>query len=720
MTKRFRLALSTPAAFCGALVVIFGGFAGAQDENRPPMSLYDPRLGELRRASVKWDMHRGPTRRVIDQVALVPDLPSFFAAISTWDESNWFPILIDDADLAPKFLRAFRPSRVIRYPGRPKAIAPEEIWEVATVAVANAWAREAIGPPEKAENPGLSRVEAPKSRTRSRKGLRGDTVPNWINQAPPGVVVSSSSSPSLAGAVALAAGRFQPLVQWEPPGRKVDRLTEQEARRLTLDLEAKLADVTPQYAIMGDACDFITLAGEYPDRYQSAGSGLRAGTSSFDDLVGRDRETLRRWAYTGRLTGDATESVYRAMCSLFLQPGSALLFDGYDAADPDFRDYQMKAAATRIPKGISVTVASGSKADLDGWRRVMGSLNSYGLILMNSSGGTPFAFSVAGGQSGVVPEIPPSVPTIMIMIHSNSAGDPANPRSIAGAWMTGGAFLYFGAVSEPYLTSFRTPALVASLLNEEIPIGAAVRMGMDENPVFGGPWRLMLLGDPLYRLDLRAAKAPRWPSYELTDNWTAYADAPLPNGPGVSEGARLAWAAKTTILVASRNQAPTDRPELEATIVSLRREGLAPNLRPILDDLLIDLLPRSRDRREQLLDALLAIPEAERSPKVRRAIETGRLTLLASAINRKDFTLAVKVWDLIVRSDATMELKQESTRRVGQLAEKSAHVAPWKTRLKEIMRDRPGIPEANMLQREFERIEKLGAKAVAPSVRRGG
>ena len=71
-------------------------------------------MGEVRRAAIRWDRQHGPTRKVIDQVVLVPDLAAFLEAIAAWDDLNYFPILIDDAEIAPKFIRAFRPARVLR------------------------------------------------------------------------------------------------------------------------------------------------------------------------------------------------------------------------------------------------------------------------------------------------------------------------------------------------------------------------------------------------------------------------------------------------------------------------------------------------------------------------------------------------------------------------------------------------------------------------------
>ena len=77
----------------------------------------DPRLSSLRSAAESWRKSAAPRRLVVDQVCLVPDLPTFLEAIAAWDERHYFPILIDEPAWTLPFLRAFRPARVVRYAG---------------------------------------------------------------------------------------------------------------------------------------------------------------------------------------------------------------------------------------------------------------------------------------------------------------------------------------------------------------------------------------------------------------------------------------------------------------------------------------------------------------------------------------------------------------------------------------------------------------------------
>lgn len=617
-------------ALVAVSLMLAAGVARAQEARLgPPSSPTDPRLAALRRASAAWDARRGPQRVVVDQVVLVPDVPSFFEAIAEWDHGHWFPILIEDAEYAPKFLRAFRPARVIRPAGRPAPIPPGELWDRATRAVGLAWSPAPCGPPRDARSTGATAPDASATPAARWRG-RGDSVPGWLGPTPPGVVLSMPDSPSLAGAVALAAGRFQRLVLWKPDARREEVLDPEKAERLSLDLEAKIANAVPRYAAMGDDCDFLTLAGPYPVGHRIAGQPPRAGVAAVDDLLGRDGGTAFRWAYLGRLEADPVASVYRAMASLFLRPRSALLFDTYDGRNPDFRPYLMKPASRLAPKDLTVSLIDGAGANLRGWWRAMGLLNRFDLVYLNSSG-SPTAFNLAD-SSGLTADIPPSVPCVVLMNHSFSAADPTDARTLAGAWLSGGAFLYFGSMNEPYIQGFRTPSLVLSLLREGLPIAAAVRMGPDEFPEFGAPWRLHLLGDPLYRIDARGAGADRAAWWEETSGWPELTAGPRPPA-AAPEADRLDWAWRETLQDAASGR---EADAVEDTLLAIRRESLPQGRRAVWDGLMVDLLPRSRARRLEILARLDAVPTSERSPSVARTIAWARRVETQAALDRRE------------------------------------------------------------------------------------
>jgi hypothetical protein len=478
-----------------------------------PERLDDSRLSVLKRSADTWRRSLEPRRTVIDQVCLVSDFQSFLEVISLWDDQHFFPILIDEPAWTLPFVRSFRPARVVRYTrraltaagpppnGRASPSSREAEWSRAVAAVALACS-------------GRLARDAPRA--------FGD-APSGPGQAAPGVVLSAPGSPMLAGAVALAAGHFQPLVRVNPftpsssdpsrpskPARFHDVLTQPAAWDFAHQIEGRVSALALAYDQLGDRCDFLTLAGDWPYRYEvREGSAPIRGIFALDDLIGRKLEggpnldglnrSRRRWAYVGRLLGDPAASVARAMAALFLPPRSALMWNTYSGGLPWSR-YTMNRSAGLLgqvlPGAGAVVHRAFPVADLTSWHLTVDPVNRYGLVLFNSSGG-PDQFSIAGGP-GRPGDVPRGVPTAVLMIHSFSAADPLDPQTIAGRWLDQWAFVYFGSVWEPFLPAFRTPRLVADLAAAGIPLAAALRQG--ELEPFGFPWRLVYLGDPLYRL----------------------------------------------------------------------------------------------------------------------------------------------------------------------------------------------------------------------------
>lgn len=625
-----------------------------------PAVAIDPRLTPLLRAAETWQRRTGPDRIAVDQVCLVPDVPSFLEAIAAWDDRHVFPILIDEPAWTLPFLRAFRPSRVVRYTARgagpdgpssrwspPRSAADRlELWEAAVRAVARG------GSPPSVADDGLP---------------SGGASPRGRDDAPPGLVLSAPDSPMLAGAVALAAGRFQPMVRlepdlWEPddrggghPARYGDVFTLDQAWRFARRLERRVAATTSHYDRLGDDCDFLTIAGDWPYRYdnQAEGAPVR-GIHALDDLVGRTlvgepdseglRASRRRWAFAGRLLGDPAASVAHAMGALFLAPDAALFWDTYEPGDA--RSGYTVAPAVRVLRGSGIVrraIVYGAvpSSNLANWHQLMDPWNRFGLIWLNSTGG-PGDFSIAGGP-GRPADLPGGCPAAIVMVQSHSAADPADPRTLAGRWLARGAFVYYGAVMEPYLQAFRKPGLAMDLAVRGVPLSAALRQG--ESEPFGRPWRLAYLGDPLYRLPRRGSLDRRlrpeaWQKLDAAyASWpvetvAAPAEAPAVGGDESPAARRLRWCYDSAIVEAAGGSRPGPLPPghvgWQSTLKQIPRESLDPRLRRTCDDLLIDALAGAGDW-EELSARLARVPPNERGPRGWAALETAAMFRLARA-----------------------------------------------------------------------------------------
>ena len=660
--------MPNPSRLAPIAMLLAIGFseAHARPGDSLPETLRDPRLNDLRRASVAWDNRLGPARTVVDQVALVPDVPTFLKTLREWDGETWFPILIEDERTSPTFLRAFLPKRLLRRGSRGHVAGPEPLWNLAQEAV-----------------------------ERARKAVPAD-VPT-----PPGLILSTPDSPSLAGAAALAAGRFQPLVRWDMRLTRADRLDEDQARALASDLELLVSRQAPQFGRLGDECDFLTLAGDYPDRYSAEKPGILGGIAAFDDLIGRDMISSRRWAFAGRLDGDPAESVYRAMCSLFLPTKSAILFDTYDPGQDAFRPYIMKDSRENVPDGIVADLRDGGRASLEGWHAAFSPLNRLDLVYVNSRGG-PTTFGLDEGSEGIAADVPPSEPAVVLMNHSFAAANPLDPNTLAGAWLQGGAFLFYGSLNEPYIQSFRSPKLVLALLRDGLPIAAAVRMLPDENPVFGGPWRLHLLGDPLYRVAPLTRLGTRRPPAAPSPGWIVLDDEPHPLR-GTSDEEVLRWATTATLLASSRGG---EEGESERTLQGLDRDRLDEDGRHRLDALVADALARSPN--ETLRDRVARIPRGERTTFVSQRLDWVLGARLQADLTGRDWPKIAASWDRLLEGASSGQLRDEATVRVGRYAERNGRVEAWKAQLRVALSRVEADSDATRLRRELRRISSLG------------
>jgi hypothetical protein len=580
--------------------------------------------------------------------------------------------------------------------------------------------------------------------------------PRHLGSTPPGLVLSNSESPALVGAVALAAGRFQPLVRLAPlsrveapqtasPGAQGNRfddvLSMAEARAFARLIDARVSAVAGPYDRLGDACDFLTLAGDWPYRYvNDAEGGIFRGEAAIDDLIGRLLQTdegglaqsRARWAYTGRLVGTPASSVYRAMCALFLQPENAVLWNTYGTGGI-WGAYRMTEVATALdsirPQAGAPIHRAGSEAGLPAWHQMFDQFRPFGLIMVNTSGG-PRQFSISGGV-GRPADLPRGYPAAVVMIHSFSAAHPDDPTTIAGRWLESGAFVYFGAMNEPYLHAFRTPKLASELIAAEVPLSAALRQ--DEREPFGRPWRLVYLGDPLYhvRCDGPSARDRRMSPAHWSGSQTLLELAPAleisarsaPPVPAQDNAARLQWCQNAALAelchaedsgknTGSLSQDSARMVDWTLILTSIDRGRLDPGLRPVLDELIIDRL-LSTGEESRLLQWLLKIPPQECRPRDWQTIETLAMRRLGGPDARLSITSSLALWEVLIRRPwpEDREFPAQLTERLSSLVNASGPSGRqmYHQRLgqlaRELSRAANDDPRPGLLDAELKRLE---------------
>lgn len=407
---------------------------------------------------------------VVDQVVIVPDLPTMLDELGRWSPQGHWPILIDGDDLNDLFIRRFGPGRVLR---RERVEASADQTAVET-AVARAWDLDS--------------------------GPVADTAAKVLGTPVPGIVLSDPKSSARAAAALLAAGRGQHLGwvhgDW---GRSGKRLSATQGAALSKAVEAACAETGAAWSTLGDAIDTVTICRDLAARIDG---GERIGSDNAQnppalavtDVIGRHSDG-RRWAFTGWIFGTASHSAFMANCSLFIPRSRVWLGDTYPNRDPwsnwklsgaakVLRDngYQVALTAPLTPDTLTQASANGLAADL---------------IMVVSKGNADF-FRLAGDLDVDAAQVPVlSTPAAVYMLHSWSLLSPYDARTVGGRWIANGAYADIGSSQEPSLNAFVPGELIAKRLTVGIPWLIAGRFWPGESGPASNPWRVNTIGDPL-------------------------------------------------------------------------------------------------------------------------------------------------------------------------------------------------------------------------------
>lgn len=430
-----------------------------------------------RRAGIRSSL-LSQSMQVVPVVFIVDSPSAYLDAISAWEGPLRFPILYDDGtalsrENIARFVRAFGPDEVIRISKEGKSSWGKTVKErLEAISVALAAAIQ-------------------------------DTEPDWHTSlgllkqtgiVSPGVVVIDPSDDHWAAGLALAAGRFEPVIFLSGPQNHYKEVTPTEADVINQSIEQGIRRLGLSFNQIGDEIDAITLAFR-------VGAKIKTGPQERDrlattDRIGRNSASLggMRWAWCGQLFGTTSTTVYQAMSSLFLPIDSGFIWDGYPPNGEWARYDGTEAGEILSAAGMPTEVFDDPRASLAGFKgRAASGPVDASLILINSKGSAyhydlPQA-ATGLGKSGDLPML--DRPSALHMVHSFSLSQPFQPRTVGGAWLDRGVYLYAGSVDEPYLTGFvPTPTVVRRLLGQ-MPFAAAIHF--DD----GQAWKITVIGDPL-------------------------------------------------------------------------------------------------------------------------------------------------------------------------------------------------------------------------------
>ena len=405
---------------------------------------------------------------LVDQVVLVPDAATYVDELSRWSPQGRWPVLFEDEQLAPMFIRRFQPSRVVRR--EPAASLPHQAPKKRALiegVITRTWGAD------------------PATRTvREAFEARGHT--------PPGVVFTSLNDPAWTAAVALAAGRGQPIAWLEKRFGEPNRLlAARKFGRLVSRIEELVAEAGYPHTTLGDAIDTITLCRRVAGRVDISADPNAQEVRAMTDLIGR-RADGRRFAFAGWIFGDERRCAYVAMCSLFLARDRVWLYNTYPDTE-GWRVYGMEeAAAALATAGYQTTAFSGDQATSRAWLNLLPGGISTDVLAMNTKGNAQF-FDLAEGRAYArdVPVL--NEPVALHLIHSWSMRSPESTATVGGQWLARGVYAYVGSTDEPQLGAFMPPAELAARWMSAVPFLISARR-LDET---ARPWKINTFGDPL-------------------------------------------------------------------------------------------------------------------------------------------------------------------------------------------------------------------------------
>jgi hypothetical protein len=491
-----------------ALLLAAPAAAPAQTEQAAPKIPWQARLG-LRSRQVDQAFP------LVDRVVLVPDEATYVDELSRWSPRGRWPVLFDDDVYAAMFIRRFAPAEILVRAPLEKRI--EDLPATIDDVIVTAWGAA----------PGTPVRDA-----FERHEFR-----------PPGVVIAAANDPAWTAAVALAAGRGQPVGWLDPEvdrGRTGQILEQPRTLALRSAVDEIVAGSGYAWPALGDDIDAITLCfrmaalGQVvlsPDQSPEVEPARYGPPYAMTDLIGR-RSDGERYVWHGYPAGAS-----------------------WDRFDPTPAETALRGA------GFTTDLVKGDPAGVIGWRRRLAGGWSTDLLLVNSKGHTnDFDLYTGTGYPADVPIL--NEPIAVHFVHSWSMRNPGRRATVAGRWLERGAYAYIGSSQEPYLPAFVPPVGLAERVVNNVPLLLAGR----HYPPYplSKPWRINTFGDPLMLV---------LPPEQQVKERSAIAGSPAP-----AETVNLMDRVKTLLRACAGNDHDAPYGEAMRVLGQLGRDDLAQQL----------------------------------------------------------------------------------------------------------------------------------------------
>jgi len=463
-------------AWAGCVAMVCAGAVSGQNDTQPT-TIPDQQSRNVKLEDLHWAVRLGArVERVnqafatVDRVVLVPDAATYVDELRKWSPGGRWPVLFEDDVYAPMFIRRFEPAQVIR---RESAGSwPRE--DTARQALLNEIIVSAFG-----GQPGRHTVK---------------TVFDQQNHQPPGVVFTSVHDDAWPAAVALAAGRGQPLAfldrDWGRPNGVIET---PQVNRLRERINDGVAALGYAHEELGDAIETVTICRRIAGRVKDVSTGT-ADPIAITDYLARNPDGTR-YGFAGWIFGDQTRSAYLAMCSLFLERTSIALINTYPRKEQWNVFAMHRAQRLFTQRAYTTTLDERDELSPGGWSRLLRGGLTSDIVMVNSKGNrSNFEINQGRAQSVDVPVL--NTPAAVYFVHSWSFVSPGNSRTVGAQWLQHGAYAYVGAVDEPYLAAFVPPSALAERITSYVPLLVAARHWDGPKP-FAGPWKVNTYGDPL-------------------------------------------------------------------------------------------------------------------------------------------------------------------------------------------------------------------------------